>query len=249
MAVVVSPSSAGSTVNNILTPEEGVVPDQLVGYSTDDPKNKTESDASELRRQYQTYLSEHGNDLQTLIALATLEGNVGNLEAMVRHLDTAIEAYPDAVVPRLVLGRYYLLTKAPEKAESVLSGAGESAKSNPLWLSAMSAAQIENGNFTGAQETLERLAAFEPDKPSVFYLQARVYAELKKPSLSEMALKKTLALDPSHFPARLALARLLVLQGKADEAKPHLDILLEEHGNHPDVIALAAALNKTTTTE
>ncbi len=197
-----------------------------------------ELSVQERQSQLQTYLEEHVNDLPTLLELASLEGRAGDEVAMLEYLNQATNAHPNAIEPRLVLGRYYLVQKNPKEAEAVLSVVAPIANTNPNFLNALAAAQFQNENYLGARGTLESLAKFEPDKSSVFYLQARVYAELNEPELTQRALERTVELDAFHFPARLALARLLLAQGKTDAARVHVELLQAQAGDQPDVIRL-----------
>lgn len=215
----------------------------LLSFSKPGFSESSDPGLAERRIQYETYLENHVDDLSTLLQLAALEGEAGNTEVMLNHLNAAMAAHPEAIEPRLVLGRYYLLNKNPGMAEKVLAEVGDSAKSNPMALSVLAAAQFQNANFPGARDSLEALAVFEPDKASVFYMQARVYAELKDQAATVRALERSLELDPSQFPARLALARLLLLQGRDEAAREQVDILQAQAAEHPDVIRLVAELD------
>ena len=54
--------------------------------------------------------------------------------------------------------------------------------------------------------------------------------------------RKPLNLHPGHFAARLALARLLLLEGQKEEFNEQLAVLNELSPDHPDVLRLKAAL-------
>jgi Flp pilus assembly protein TadD len=220
-----------------------VITVSVVGISTPGFSKNSDFSVADRRTQYEAQLEEYQNDLTTLLKLAALEGEAGNESEMVQYLNRAMLAHPQELSPRIVLGRYYLVNKSPDRVETLFAGVWEVTKSNSDALSVLVAAQFGSGNYENARVSLEELAKLEPGKPAVFYLQARVYGELQEEKLAEQALRRTVELDPFHFPARLALARLLLMKGETGAARKHAELLQAQAGDHPDVIQLVDKLN------
>ena len=193
------------------------------------------------RQYYATILKHHENHLPALIQLALLDAKEENGEALVGHLDQAIEAHPTAIEPRLLLGRYYLSEGRPEKVAPLFATLEEVQKQSPQALQLMALAQLSQKEHGEAQFTLEQLMASTPDTAPLHHLMAMAAAGSGDAERAEQELRRALELDEDYLPSRIALARLALVNGRADEFYQHLEILELQAPENPEVILLLAA--------
>jgi len=200
------------------------------------------SDYKVSRQHYEEILAHHTDNLDTLMKLSQLDEHEGREEDMINHLQQAIAAHPDAVQPRTSLARHHLAKGAPEQVTAALGDLQQSQIKNPLVLNVLGQSQLAQRSAADAKVTFDRLIEVQPESAQAHYLLALAHAQLGNTQKLEMELKKTIAFETNHLPARLALARVSLLQQNIDVARQQLATLKRNAPDNPDVMTLEATL-------
>lgn len=199
-------------------------------------------DLEKAQDYYQMVLEHNQNHLGTLVDIASLNVLQDDAKNMLIHLQQAVDSHPEAEAPRLVLARYYLLKGRPEKVGPLLEPLDKTGKKTPDALRVYASAQIMQEQFEAARYTLEELIKQEPERADSYVSLAKVHAQLKDAERTKEALIKALELNPQHFAARLALARMYLREGDKAGVEVHLVVLRETAAKQPDVIELESSL-------
>lgn len=183
---------------------------------------------------YQEVLKHHQDNLPALLKLSALEEARGDSAAMVAYLERAMGAHPGASQPRLILGRYYLATGRAEKVPVLLSGLSDEDKQSPGALLVAGMSQLVEQDYRAAMASFEKLVVMRPEAANVHYLLAQSYdgAGAGKEARIEAELRKAIELVPAYIEPHLALARLLLKQGRTeafDEQLARVDALAPEN--------------------
>ena len=110
----------------------------------------------------------------------------------------------------------------------------------PLIWEALSEGYRRNYRMPEALRCLDTWLHFEPDNPSVFFLRGEVHRHVGALNRARDEYRRVLELDPGHVQARRHLARCLVQVGRYQEAAEHLDALLRQTPDDPDLLTLKA---------
>ncbi len=81
---------------------------------------------------------------------------------------------------------------------------------------------LNDGDPTGALQFLQKAAALQPNIPEIQYMLTLTYYQKHEPALAIRSAKKTLEIAPEFTPAKNALGKLLLDQGKLDDAEKYL---------------------------
>jgi len=200
------------------------------------------SKPEEARRLYQQVLEKNENHLGTLIKLAALEGGQGDATGMKSTLERAMKAHPDAVQPRILLARYYLLAKNVDQASEVMGDLSEKHPNDLSVLNMMGELDLAKEEYSAARIALERLVKHSPKSAQAHYLLAQAYAGLDNKTMMEQELNRALELEPKHYLALIAQTRTQIKDGKSEQAEKNLALLKEGAADNPEVLALEAAL-------
>jgi tetratricopeptide (TPR) repeat protein len=93
-------------------------------------------------------------------------------------------------------------------------------------------------DLDGALDAFKKAVDLAPDNPDNHFGQGLMAQAAGQASLAEDALKQTLDLAPDHSEARLLLAQLYLDQSRWDEARFHLQAVLEASPSHPEAMDL-----------
>ena len=176
--------------------------------------------------------------LNMLMKQAAEAGAAGDEERLVAFLEQAIVAYPAAPQPRIVLGRYYMLKRDSASALEILEEFVWGAEPTPALLGLYGAAQISEGKYSEARDSLESLRELQPGNPAVHYQLAKVYAQLGETDLIESSLQKAIELNPQSVESQIALARFYLLRGDMAAAEAVVDAARSLAPDNPDVLKL-----------
>jgi len=196
----------------------------------------------EAKRHYENALEKHPDNLGTLMNLAKLENTQAEGKAMEATLQRAIKAHPQALQPRFMLAQYYLQSGSADKALSLLVEVRTTRAKNPAYLSLLGDAELATGNTADALNDLTALAKIAPDNADAHFLLARAMAASRDDNGYRAELEKTLAIDKTHRKARIALAQLLLRQGKLKEAATHVEALKQQGKGAPDILVIEGDL-------
>lgn len=201
-------------------------------------------DLEKSREFLKAVLTKRPDDLATLLHLSKLDAQENKEDAMVNRLQQAVSAHPNAVLPRVLLARYHLKKGQPEKVPLVLGNLLNGSSENSLVLTVLGRSQLAENRGEEAKLTLKRLVALNPQSVQAQYLLATAYSQIKDWDNLIAALSRVLDLDEDHFEARLALARLKLLERNIDDARKHLAHLQKKWSDHPNVLFLEGAIAK-----
>ncbi len=194
----------------------------------------------QAREYLQEVLDEHENDLGTLLYLGALDEIEGKEQDLFDHLQQAVTAHPDAVLPRVHLARYYLTQGKPEQVYMLVRELTAQQRASSTVLEVLSISQLERKQYAEAKFSLEQLVAVQPKSAQAHFLLARAFAGLKDFQRTKETLERAIVLDPEHFSARLTLARLHYLERNREALDDQLAILNKLSPDHPDVLRLKA---------
>ena len=194
-------------------------------------KRKQGSKAIELLKPYV-----NSNDYSVFSLLSTAYNLVGNQEKSLYYLDKAVALAPDN--PQL---------QTQQRLNNALSGDSE----------ALSLNDENHENFQGiglpkvlllfkrkefdkAIAIIQAYQQKDPDNLELYNLLAQAYLNTNQKDLARQTLAKAIALDSSYFPARIALARLNLLENKVKDAKREYQrILTKDPANETAMLDLA----------
>jgi predicted Zn-dependent protease len=86
---------------------------------------------------------------------------------------------------------------------------------------------IEGGDYSQAGEKLEKVLSQNPKHAEACFLAGQVELHYRHTQRAYEWFSKALQLDPDLWDARTELARLLLAAGKLEQAKTHIDFILE----------------------
>ena len=187
-------------------------------------------------------LERYPGHLRTLLSLAAIEEEQGNIEAMRRALKVAAEANPNAVQPRVLLARMYFKERKIEQARLVLGDIFEQQRKNPEVLSLIGELQLASKEFASAKSTFKQLIELQPKMAQPHFFLARAYHGLGDQVGFKAELNRALDLSPNYVPAKIALLRLSMLEGDIASAYKQLAAIKKSSGESADILLLEGEL-------
>ena len=172
----------------------------------------------EARRIYRESLVHNPGDVDVSMRLSFLEAQSGNVGAMRQVLEASVERHPEALAPRLVLGRDYLANNEPRRVLNLLEPVRQSAAGDPEMLSLLARAQIAAGLQSQAITTLRELAARIPETADARQLTGQYFEQAGSTREARSQYLKALEIEPHHAGALASLAALDLREGRVDEA-------------------------------
>lgn len=197
---------------------------------------------ADARARLEAVLADHKDHLATLLSLALLDAIENKPELMQSHLQRAVEAHPDALAPRILLARFYLLRNEASKVTSLFVDLPNKVARNPEVLGVTAFSELALGEYRKAEVTLKELIEQRPKSAQLRFLLGWAFAGQNDLVDMKKTLQKALQLDPKHLRARLALARLALREGDEGEARAHLDKLKKIAPDKAEVLYLEALL-------
>ena len=198
-------------------------------------------DLIRARGYYETILAAHEDHLAALIQLAVLDARENDKDALMLHLEQAVEAHPTAIEPRLFLGKFHLAQKRPEKVAPLFSALDTAQRQLPQVLHLLAMAQLSNQEHGDAQYTLEQLMGSAPNTAALHHLMAMAAAGSGDIKRVEQELNSALELDNNYLPSLIALARIKANTGRTEEFQQQLKQLQSLAPKNTDVVLLSAA--------
>ncbi|MEH6567713.1 MAG: XrtA/PEP-CTERM system TPR-repeat protein PrsT [Halioglobus sp.] len=192
------------------------------------------------RKYFNTILGHHENYLPALLQLALLDAKEQQEELLIGHLEQAIEFHPEAIEPRILLGRYHLSEGRPEKVAIVFSDLKDAQKQLPQVQQLTALAQLSANEHGQAKYTLEQLIENSPDTASYHHLMAMASAGTGDLQRSEKELHRALELAPNYLPSRIALAKMAISSGDTVAFDGHLKELTALAPENSEVLLLRA---------
>lgn len=171
-------------------------------------------------------------ELVDLLRQAASQAQAGEVSAMVDSLQQALQRYPGAVEPRLVLARYHVQQQQHDQALSLLNELPE----HPRVLLAMGRIEQARGNSGEAERLARRALAATPDDEDARKLLTA--ALLGQGRLEEAVewLESWLESVPDDIPTLHRVAAYHLQQGREDKAQVLYERLVKL--SPEDVVAL-----------
>ncbi len=166
------------------------------------------NDADGARNRYKAMLATNPKNVGAMIGLASIDRATGNVKGYAAWLETARTEDSEALAPRLLLIRHYLLTGNPTRALDIATEASTIEPKHPDVLNALAEAHSANGDKVNAVSTYAELANVLPLSPLAQYRLALAYLSREDYPAAEVPLKRALRLKPDYLDAEVALALL-----------------------------------------
>ena len=199
-----------------------------------------DDDLGAARQYYQDVLSHDQSNLAALLQLAALEARENNRGALVKRLQQAIKAHPEALEPRLILARYYIAAGEPARVAPLFAATDVLQSQSPRELEVTGMAQLQLQQYSAALDAFEQLVKKAPDSAKFHYLLAMSASGLGDTEKSKAQLMETVRLDAEHVPALLSLARMANRDGESEEFTKYLAALIALAPKSTDVMRLQA---------
>ncbi len=178
-------------------------------------KNESYEKARNVQKEY---LKIHPDDAKSTFGMYLLLLKAGKEKEAIGYLKKSVELNPNARMPVLVLARYYLTEKMPEKALEV------SDRIMPIFpkadglLEVRGKAQMSLKRFSAAARSFEKLVKENPKNILALQLLASAYDSNSDYLKLDVVVQEILSLKPDDVQARIYLAKVNASRGKWQEA-------------------------------
>ena len=170
------------------------------------------------RNQFDKILAQDEKNITALLGMAQVAERYGDVGQAVSWLEKARVADEKALLPRVVLGRYYFKTGKYNDALVVAREAASVKQDNVEILRLIAASLIKLDQTGEALEVYQQVIAKNPDNPQWHFEIANIHRGMKNINLATASLKKALTLDKNFLPAKAVLVELDIESNKLDEA-------------------------------
>ncbi len=197
-----------------------------------------ESDFNRAQQLYQGALEHNPRDVTTIMRLAKVQLVSGNEADAVALVKKALDIEPESLEVSATLATYYLKQDQLEQARAVIAGVAEKHADEPGLLEIQAKIALASGQHQNAKELLSQLIKQQPRSAEAYFLLAKANAKLATGDTVIANLQRTLTLDPEHFEAKLALARIYSTNAAFEQSDAILDSLADVYSAHPQVLYL-----------
>jgi Tfp pilus assembly protein PilF len=205
------------------------------------------------RRDYEAVLSVDSKDAATLLRLASLLREMGNLDGA---LDTVREALRDGAADKSVsskayveLGLLYLAGGKQELAEFVLLKAADLDKTSPVAWNALALLSLARGNDQEAFERFDRATSLDPSFRDARFNKASVLLDAGDYARAADELSEIVKNDDGDIDAQIALGVAFRGEQQYDRAKATWEKVLKLAPKQPDALFNLAVLSQDFTKE
>lgn len=179
----------------------------------------------------------------SLVASARSYEAKGDHKAAIIQLRNALQDKPENGEARLLLGRLSLQASDPATAEKELRKALEYGQSPDVVLPSLAQAMVDQGAAAKLVEEFgDRKLTDSGANAAFLTVLGQAQLQLGKPAAAKAAFDTAAALDPNLVAAQVGLARLLIGEGKLDDAVQLVDRIIAVHPKAAEPYALQADL-------
>ena len=185
------------------------------------------------------------NRPDALIALATFEGDEGDITKAVRLYEQALRIEPRAVTARANLADVFRSLGEEARAEGLLLDGLELDENNAALRHALGLSYVRSGRPEEALVELRRAAELAPDNPRFAYVLAIALNSLAQPTEALSILREAHSRFDGDFDISMALATVLRDGGDQEGALEVASALARRHPEDQNVAALVRSLQAT----
>jgi Tfp pilus assembly protein PilF len=163
----------------------------------------------------------------------------GDFESAEAHLNSCLQLHHGATEE---IQLEFLLMRAQRGEEDAVAPAlllyvEHNSPESPIILKTLAFAYLHNIRYRPAYDCLNRWVALAPSSAEPYRWRGWLLERLFDMDGAMRDYRQALALDPELVPVRLRLAELYLEKADAPAALPHLERLLRQFPNRPDVMA------------
>jgi cellulose synthase operon protein C len=175
----------------------------------------------DAKKRYEALLKADPKSIQTLVALATLvQRSGGTTKEAAEYLKRAKTSNPGAIPPIIALANFYLDNNEPKEAIPILQEALNGANSERQdLLDLLGTCFLRINDRAQAMETYERLLQVNPKSAATHYRMGEMRLQSRDDTGALQSFKRASELAPTMAEPKIAIASILIRQGKAPEAK------------------------------
>ena len=185
------------------------------------------------RGRFEAILKTDDKHIQAMHALAGLALSQGDIDEASKWFEQASNKNPNAFEPALILSAHYLRHNENEKALLIARKLNGTHPNEPRVLELLGQVQLAHNNHAAALDSFERLAARMPESARVQLKIAEIHAEMKDYGSASSALRRALHINPDFVEAKVAQARLALLEQKENEAMSIAHNIQKAHADLP----------------
>jgi predicted Zn-dependent protease len=166
------------------------------------------------------------DNVNAMMLLAQISERLGSQNEAVAWLDKAVEVGKDAWLPRVILARYYLRRKQPDKAAAYLDDKTLRQSQNPAIISLLAMMDQQVGNYSEAESTIKKLLAENPRNETAYLQLADLQAKRGDMEAARITLQKLYREIPSSLKGKLLHYKLEMREKNYRQAEAIIKQLL-----------------------
>ncbi|MCI0505893.1 MAG: PEP-CTERM system TPR-repeat protein PrsT [Gammaproteobacteria bacterium] len=185
----------------------------------------------EAKSQFDKILSGDAKNISALMGMAQVAEQYGETNEALAWIEKARQASETALVPRLILGRYYFKRGDYEKSLAVGREAAQFNQNNVEVNRLVAASLVQLGRTGEALESYNDIIKKDPQNPQWHVELANVYRGMKNFASARSALQKAITLQKDYLPAKAILASIDIQEDKLDDALAMAKRITTDHAN------------------
>jgi cellulose synthase operon protein C len=184
------------------------------------------------KKQFENILKADPKNAQAYIALARhVQRTGGTNKEAIEYLKKAKAANSNAIPPVIALASFYLEINEPKDAVPLLQEALSGTPDNQELLDLLGTSFLRMNDRAKAIEAYEKLLNLNPKSAATHYRLGEIRLQSKDDTAAMQSFKRAAELQPTAPEPKIAIATILVRQGKINEAK---QIAIELKKDLPD---------------
>lgn len=187
---------------------------------------------------FKQILSTDQKNIHAMMGMANLAGRKKKPDEGIKWLNDAIAANPTSIEPRLVLSRYYMSTRNPAKAITLLEEADKQDGSNKTVLMMLTRARVAGGHKEAALLTANKMVKKWPKDPGTYLALARIQELMKYHQKAMRTLDKAISIKKDFIQARIMKASLHIKHKEYKAADKTIAYLQKNYADKPIGFAL-----------
>jgi type IV pilus assembly protein PilF len=193
----------------------------------------SKGELTEASIEFQKALNLNPRQKESLDALGFINTRFGKYDEAISYYKQAISIDPNYSEAMNSLGVVYMETEKPDEAVKYFN----MALNNPLYAtpekpySNMGLVYYKKGDYQGAEDTVKKALARNPNSPVAIYIQGLLYLKQGDDEAAIKKFTKALSIEQDYLEARWELAKAYVRSGEQDKAVEHFKIIAEKAEN------------------